>query len=199
MKNAKYISPETIHNRLTKVIKGKSIQVGDVINWCGQVESEYLGEDYQLITQKEKPFDVDSDKKVRVPNNLYRLFSVTNESGDRVVYDYNGAYIFLSDSYSGSKVLLNYEAIPIDTETGYPLILRGHEPVCEAFCIKNIYYEDYLNGKIDQNRWNTLVRDFENKVSGAYNGARYMDANEKEAIIQAMYKVTTPFNYPNSF
>lgn len=198
-KNAKYISPETLHNRLTRIIKGKTIQLGDVIAWCGQVEAEYLGEDYQLITHRKKPFDVESNKKVRVPNNVFRLFSVTNMSGERITYDYNGAYVFLPDSYEADKVLMNYQAIPVDPDTGYPLILRGHEPVCEAYCVKNIYYEDYLNGKIDQNRWNTLTREFENRVAGASTGARYLDASEKEDIIKAMYKVVSPFNYPNSF
>lgn len=199
MKNTKYTNPITIYNRLSRKVKDKSFSKGDVIVWCGEVESEYLGEDYQLISHKDKPFDVDKDKRVVVPKNLFRLYSVTNPSGNRVVYDYNGAYIFLPDSYSDKKVLLNYEAIPLDPETGYPLILRGHEPVCEAYCLMNIYFEDYINGKLDINRYHSLQRSFEDKLMGASTGARYMDVNEKEDMIQAMYKITSPFNYPNSF
>jgi|GEM_PF-2856267 hypothetical protein len=198
-KNAKYISPEVIFNRLTKIIKGKSFEIGDVISWCAQVETEFLGDDYQLIKHEDKPFKIDKEKRVRVPNNLYRLFSVTNKSGTRLTYEYNGAYIFLPDSYTAKEVHLNYTAIPIDPDTGYPLILRGHEPVCEAYCLRSMYYENYLNGEINQYQWNELVRSFEDKLAGAATGVRYMDADEKEAITKVMYSIIKPFNYPNSF
>lgn len=67
----------------------------------------------------------------------------------------------------------------IDCESGQPLILRTHIKACEAYCVKQGYYEKYLNNEINGQQWSVI----DNAVTEGCNialsqGIRFKDRQD---------------------
>jgi hypothetical protein len=72
--------------------------------------------------------------------------------------------------------------VMVDQDTGYPLIKKGHELACEAYCVYKMYYEDWLTNKIDTSRWSFIVDTMRNLVDASSNGLRHKDRKDLEKI-----------------
>ena len=108
---------------------------------------------------------------------------------DFVIYEDNGDFIAFDSLQTFSKndkgqdiVFTNYWGIPVDPQTGYPLIKKGHELACEAYCVWKLYTEDFLTNKIDANRWMYIVGEKDRELNAAQNGFRQWDRKDLERI-----------------
>jgi len=177
--NSKYTDHRAIMASLGSVIKNRSIQEADVIEWCQECERNYIKDPMTFWKYMGIALDVEnlnnttSPPRARVPCNVIRILDVyaseNDETGLRILNV--GNYIHLPKGYTNTTVYLNFLGTPIDLETGTPLILKGHEEACKAFILKQIYYEDFLNGKIDANRFSFINEDFINKHRSARNSS----------------------------
>lgn len=188
MSYQKFVSVEEVASRIRRKIKNKIIDINDIVNWCGIVEAEYLPTRNSLVKLVDQEIEV-FDYQITLPCAMFRLLRVKDrEEGSLITnYDTNGVILYFdSDQYFNKNsdgndyVCLDYISVPVDSKNR-PLVNTHHTEACVAFCIKELHYEDYLMGRIDQNRWNYMESDWEYKLRGAT--AHYVaDLDDKEKI-----------------
>ena len=59
------------------------------------------------------------------------------------------------------------------------MIPRGYEAACKAYCVYNMYKEDFLSGLIDGNRWRSIESDKDWEIEAA---ARAWDEINENAV-----------------
>lgn len=158
MDNQKYTTYLDIWNRLTTSFKHKEIQEGDVIAWCAECETEWI-RDTEALTQFLKVAIPVVDYQAPVPCNVFRILDVysdPNNNQSTLSYYNNGSYLIFNSDMKYTTIYMNYDGITVDQDSGYPLIKKGHEQACEAFCIWKLFYEDWLNNKIDNTKWSYI-------------------------------------------
>jgi len=144
-----------------------------------------------------------------LPCTLFKLldvyFSPTLNGIDvqRITYNNNGSYInfatnqkFQVDNNSNSIVYIKYYGLAIDPHTGYPLIKKGHEQACEAFCIKKIFLADFYAGRLNGNIWSDILQELNNQLQTVKNPFRHMSNQDmlrmqkiRFNMIQKPYKI----------
>jgi len=174
--NAKYATIQEIFARVTSVIKQKKINAADVVEWAVQCETEYIDNFESYFLYLKVKLDV-RDKMARVPYFKARILDVyqdPDKKGSQVNYYDSGRYLILDSSYDKDYIYINFIGIPIDEDSGYPLIRKGHEEACVAHIICNLYREDFYNGKINQAQWYEMKEERRTQVEAAkYNFGDY--------------------------
>lgn len=153
--DAKYTTFEEIYTRIAALVKGKSLNPADILEWSVQCETEYIQSFASLIPYLKVKLPV-RDRMARIPPYKTRIMDVyedpENERSHVTYYD-NGAYIVLPSEYKKDYVYINFMGIAIDPKSGIPFIKKGHEEACVYHCLVNLYLEDALNGRIDRNMY----------------------------------------------
>lgn len=179
--NSKYTTHQEIYSRLSLTHKHKQFTPLEIAQWCAECSVEVIGD----IDRMERYVGIRLpvvDKKAMVPCNLYRILEVFDNNLRRIEYRHDGVYLDFHGSFTGTDIYITYMGVPVDTETGYPLIKKGHEKACEAYCVYKMYYEDFLAGRLDATRWGFVVEDMNNQVSAAGSPVRHMDRKDFERI-----------------
>ncbi len=182
--DAKYTTVDEVHSRLTSLIKGKQVNKGDILEWSVECEAEFI-QDYSYFVKYLKTKLPVRDLMARVPFFKARILDVYEDPDDRssrVNYYDNGRYLILGSEYRKDHVYVNFIGLPIDQETGIPLIKRNHVEACVRHVMVNMYEEDYLNNKIDQNRWNYLLERRLNAVRAAQSDFSDLDKHDLNKI-----------------
>lgn len=183
--NAKYVTFEEIYSRVTSIIKGKQINPADVLEWCFQCEAEWIRHTNSAVPYLKIKLPV-KDKSVRIPPYRLRILDVysdpENESSLINYYD-NGAYLVLDSTYDKDYVYVNFLGIAIDPDTGIPYIKKGNEEACVRFIICNLYYEDYLNGKINGQMWHEMKEERNLQVRAAQADMSDQDRRELREVL----------------
>ena len=198
MDNSKYTTAEEIMAMVNSVHKNKPTNITDFINWCSECEVNLIKEySYKMSIVNEK-IKVNPKGRVKIPCNLYRIVKLKDSSEDNYnlipTKENNGSYIFIPDE-TGELiddeyyVYIDYDGLRMDANTGLPLILKGHELACQAYCVKQIYYEDYLNSNIDENRWRAILLDLDKAVMGSSTGMRHVSHSDKENYFRILYNM----------
>ena len=175
--DTKYTSYLDIAQRIARAHPNKSANTNplDIAAWCAECETEFCGDIESYRTYVDVPLTVNDNRQVLLPCNLYKIqdvFAVIGDNSSRITYSNNGVYLSFSSDQTfptnddgNSIVYMNYKGIAIDTDTGYPLIKKGHEYACEAYCLTKIYLEDYLSGKMGIAQWNELQAQLSNALA----------------------------------
>lgn len=186
--NNRYTSYLDIWARLSRVHTTKQFSPNEVIEWCAEVEHDILEDIEGFALYKQVPLVV-NNLQALLPCNLFRLMEVFISNDRRIKYSNQGDFIMFDSIQTFNKnnqgqdiVYISYYGIPVDPKTGYPLIKKGHELACEAYCTWKVYYEDFLIGKIDANRWSFINQQKENELNAAMNGFRHWDKAQLEQI-----------------
>lgn len=190
--NAKYTTLEEIYARVTSLVKSKSINPADVVDWAIQCETEWI-ENYNSYVRYLKAKFVVSDYMVRIPPYKVRVLDVfedPDKNSSRVQYYDNGSYLVLSSTYKKDHVYVNFIGLAIDEETGLPMIHKGSEEACVAHVIHNLFYEDYLNNNIDQGRYNTIAQTRDLQVRAAKSSFAQYDRQELREVLAISLNLT---------
>lgn len=198
MDNSKYTTAEEIMSMVNSVHKNKPTNITDFINWCSECEVNVIKEwHYKMLVLNEK-IKVYPKGKVKIPCNVYRVIKLKDSPKDTYnllqTKETNGSYIFIPDDTGDLidgdyYVYMDYEGLPVDAESGLPLILKGHELACQAYCVKQLFYEDYLNNNIDENRWRAIQLDLDRHVAGSSTGMRHVSHADKEKYFQILFNL----------
>jgi hypothetical protein len=189
MNNSKYFTADLIYNRIARVYKNKirEFNISNFIEWCATVEIEYIGSFEQFVPVSNHKLTV-QNRRAKLPCNIYTIQDVMD--GDDRVYNYrnNGVYLFFDNHnyVDGKKIEINYLGIAIDEDSGLPLHLRGHEAACEHYCLHHMLAEDYLLGKIPENKYERISRNFDDAVDAAKSSHRHVSADERHQFLAAM-------------
>jgi hypothetical protein len=195
MDNLKYVRIDNIHQRLTQRIKGKEIPFEDIVEWCAECELVEIGHfnDWFLYLDIELTL---VDQEVDLPANCWYIKAIkttANSASRHVDFVVNGNAIIIDEDLS--TVYIDYYAFPTDSDTGYLLIPRGHENACFWYCMKALHLSDYLDGRLDQNRWNMIENEYQMACEKATALSSRISDNERAKVLDAMR--TTIYNYKN--
>jgi hypothetical protein len=197
MDNYKYVRIDNIYQRLTQRLKGRDISFEDIVEWCAECELIEIGhfsdwfifQDYELVL---------NDREAVLPENCWYIKSIKTDVGRKgryVDFHANGNQINVRESLL--KVYINYIAFPTDAQTGYLLIPRGHENACFWYCLKALLLSDYLDGRLDHNRWNMIENQYQMAVEKAVSQSTRMSDNERDKVLSAMRR--SFFNYKEPY
>lgn len=151
---ARYIDHTVIHAMLNRNFPNKIWDIANVIEWCQYVENNILGNVDAMIRYIDYPVKVEYGKAL-IPCFSHKVFSYSKIKGQQVdVSTHNQEnYLRVYDDIKDGTIYITFVGMPVDQETGVPLILRGHEDVCYWYCVKSAHTEAYFNGEIDHGRW----------------------------------------------
>jgi hypothetical protein len=194
--NQKYVTAENILARLATKVKNKNYSIEEIVQWCAECTIEIVGNPLSMYTYNKVKLYVEKNKAL-LPCNLYRLYDVydVNEyrhrdyfnDGTHLIFPF--PYSFQTDESNRQFVYVNYKGIAVDPKTGWPLILRGHELACEAYCIKQLYREDYYSGKIPQHVWADISFEASNQCAAANNGFRHETNDDMRQIMLMVHNM----------
>ncbi len=175
MVNSNYlISPETIQADLSRVFKSKIFDLHDIIEWCGIAETRYIKDIDLMVPVYEVPLTVVNSQAL-LPCNIYRILDVYDGNSTLIDFKFNSHGTYLvnlkyrdrDSAYTEDTIYINYMGTPIDEDTGYPLIIKGHENACEMFCKIRAFEEDAVLGKISYPMWDSWNMKFSGMISNA--------------------------------
>ena len=164
---------QTILDSITRIHRNKPINEGDIIEWVSECETDHIQDVENMIGYSGLRLEV-RNKKALLPCNVYRILKVYTSKTDRnsdVNYVQVKRWLNMPSNYDKDYVYVDFYGLRID-ENGMPQIMDGHLPALQAFCVHNMYYEDWLLGKIDNSRWMFIYEDMVNKVRDVRNSLR---------------------------
>lgn len=176
--NNKFFTAAEIYVRLLSAFprKGSEISKVNVMRWCSEVVSEYLTDPVGLVPHCKVPLGIGigDDKvvdgnKVELPTDVFKLVAVYGSDGKLLKqHSYQGQYIYFSTVDTPKKVTIDYLSLPMDSD-GFPLIKRGYESACYAYCVYKMFEEDasVIPPRIPQWRWYQICEDKEHELSAA--------------------------------
>lgn len=150
-----FIRPEEIMMELLRTYKKKTFGLADVVEWCMQVEIDYIG-DVDIMYKYEVDVKVEKGK-VQLPINIYRILSVTDADGKIIKNKaIGGIYMHGLKDYEGEYIKIIFLGVPIDYDC-MPLIAASHKDACKRYVILQLFEEDALLDmnifRMQQQRW----------------------------------------------
>ncbi len=199
--NNKYVTAENIMARLSMMHKNKSFNIDEIVQWCSECVIEVIGNPISMYDYNRIKLIVNNYKAL-LPCNVYRLLDVYDSNDNRITNYYNdGSHIIFSsdavfetDELGQNVVYINYYGIAVDSKTGYPLIMKGHELACEAYCACKLYLEDYLTGKINGQQWQYLDQQKTIQCEAANNGVRHESNDDMRRFMNVVLNMIPNMN-----
>lgn len=188
-RNYLYATHKNVAASLASYIKNRNIGLDDIYSWCSEAISLYIADIEFMWTYNEMGFEIIGGR-ILIPCNCFRIINVYNSGEKELSFFNNGAY--LSDIKlngtnleDGDIIYLNYTGTPVD-EDGLLIIPLTFVPACEFFCQSKIYFEDYIEGKMSESKYNTIIARFDNSSRAGRNSYRGLTTNwiNKNKIIR---------------
>lgn len=187
--SGKYVSVKNIAARIARNVKGKEIDIYDIAEWCGECETDEIGM-YEGFVKYRNVKILVKHNKAYVPCNVYRILSVYKNKCTVLNYQWDGAYLrFNFDDPSTFNdeyyIELDYLGVAVDDD-GLPMILDGNQEACFWYVMTKIYFEDYMNGLVPENRFMFLQDRLGHYVSRSKGTFRHItrdDMNEIQMIL----------------
>jgi hypothetical protein len=184
----RYFSSREIYARLSSIYRKKILSFDEltIMRWCAEITTEIVSDPENFFLVEGQPIGVPRNNMVSTPINMVKMVSVYDTStGEKIPFRHVGNYLHLNDNNGGRSVSVDYYAIPVDEE-GFPLINEGFERACMAYCTMNMYREDYMENRIDVNRWHTLESDNESEMLAAAASWKNIDRNYVKDLMDIM-------------
>lgn len=190
--SGKYVSVRNVMARIARNVKGKEFDIWDVAEWCGECETDEIGMYEGFAKYRSVPIVVNNNKG-QMPCNIYRLLSVHKSNCAIAKYNWDGAYLrfnFDDPSTFNSEytVHIDYLGVKVDQE-GLPMILDGHQEACFWYCMTKLYFEDYMNKLIDENRYMFLQDRLGHYVTQAKGSFRYVTRDDMNEINRILHNL----------
>ena len=191
--NQKYTDHKEIASRLARIHKNKIFYEDDILEWCQECETDYVGDVDNMFKYLQVGLTV-INSLAKAPCNIFRvmeIYSDPDNNNSKVQNNYDGKYFNLGSDYAYDYVYINYYGTPIDELTGVPLIVRGHEAACEAYCVYQMYYEDILTDKISIDAKDRITNDMINKTRACRGDFRHITRQDLEKVIIIRHSMIT--------
>jgi hypothetical protein len=194
--NQKYLTAENIYAKLALVHKRKIFNIEEIVEWCAECILTIIGDTVAMYDYTKVKCIVNNQKAL-LPCNVYRLLDVFDGTDNRINLFYNdGIHLvfnsdqtFDTDELGQSCIYINYYGVAVDSETGYPLILKDQELACQAYCVWKLYYEDYLTGQLNGQQWQFIDHEKMIQCEAAKGGFRHTSNDEMKAIMNVVHNM----------
>jgi len=188
----KYVTIDNVMARIARNVKGKNLDIGDIVEWCAECEVEEIGEYEGFVKFYGVPVTVKKNK-ADLPCNVYRILSVFRNRCAVPKYDFDGCFLrfnyndpsTVSDEYT---IEIDYLGVAVD-ERGYPLIQDGHQEPCYWYCLTKIYFEDFLNGNIPTDRYEFMLDRLGHYVSKVKSSMRNTTRDDMNDVARILYNM----------
>jgi hypothetical protein len=165
-----FISPQVIYADLARVYKNMTFNYSDIVEWCMQVETEYVC-DVDVMWRYRYVARVKSGKIV-LPNNVYRILSMKTVYGNDIKYPaVTSIYIHGLKKHDGKIMVIEFLGVPID-ENCLPLIAASHRMACQDFCIINMLRPEYITDLHKSRLLFAMEESFSGKITAIKQGFR---------------------------
>lgn len=204
MLNMMYTTHREIMSRLRMSIKNKPIYEADILTWCQILEVEIIADERFFYRIKGQEIEViqGNPKYAAIPPNVFKLLDVYTDGRSRntrvsphtrhVNVFNTGETIVFNKDFVGTSVFIDYLGMPfMDEPPYYPLILKGHELACEAYCKYKLFEEDILYGKINGEY---LIQTRDHEILAAKIATERFKTLQEKDMTQFMLKDMIP-NY----
>lgn len=191
--NSKYTSYLDIANKIARTFPSKSAITNplDIASWCAECEIDFIGDIETYKEYVDVPLKV-VQRKALLPCTLFKLYDIYRRPEcedidiERIIPEGNdGTHLMFAQGEQFYKnvngediVFIKYAGMAIDEHTGFPLIKKGHEYACERFCIKHMFEEDFLLGKINIAMWQDICLQLDNALLTAKQNFRHKTNND---------------------
>lgn len=190
--SGKYVSVKNVAARIARNVKGKEWDIYDIAEWCAECHTDEIGMYEGFAKYRNVRIPVKHNKAF-VPCNIYRVLSV--HKGDCCIsnYQWDGAYLRFNFDDPGTfgqeyDISLDYLGVMVDEE-GLPMILEGTQEACYWYCMTKLYFEDYMNRLIDENRYTMLRDQLGHYVSRAKSSFRHVTRDDMNEIQRIMHNL----------
>ncbi|MEO7397233.1 MAG: hypothetical protein ABIW84_01580 [Ilumatobacteraceae bacterium] len=206
----KWVTAETIMAKLARNYKALEFDPYDVIEWCAECTKNIADFDgFQRFHNV--PVQV-INRRALLPCNIWRLLHVTGNNCAVYNYDNDGTYLrFQRNSFVNNlsnnttppenetvTLFIEFIGIPVDPETGYPLVKEGHEEACYWYCLTKLLFEEYLNGRIDNSRWEFIQNMYGNYVTKAKSSFQFVSRDDMEKFNMAAMNLVPKLKFPRN-
>lgn len=204
MLNMMYTTHREIMSRLRMSIKNKPIYEADILTWCQILEIEILADEkfFYRIKGQRLPVIQQNPKYAEIPANVFKILDIytdssyrdTRQAGHvRQVKAFNtGDQLVFNQDFTPEYIYIDYMGMPFMEEPPYyPLILKGHELACEAYCKFKLFEEDILYGKINGEY---LIQTRDHEILAAKIATERFKTLQEKDMTQFMLKDIVP-NY----
>lgn len=190
--SGKYASVKSVAARIARNVKGKEFDIYDVAEWSGECETDEIGMYEAFVKYRNVCVDV-KHNKAYLPCNIYRILSVYEGKCKIPKYQWDGAYLrFNMDDPSTFgqeyQISIDYLGIAVDNQ-GLPMIMDGHQEACYWYCMTKLYFEDYMNGMIDENRYMFMQSQLGKYVDKVKSSFRYVTRDDMNDIQRIMHNL----------
>jgi len=190
--SGKYVSVKNVAARLARNVKNQNFDIYDVAEWAAECEIDEIGQFEGFAKYRNVVIQV-KHNKAYLPCNVYRILNVYRNRCSIPTYSWDGAYLRFNfdDPRTFNKdysIELDYLGIMVDDE-GLPMILEGHQEACYWYIMTKLYFEDYMNRLIDENRYTFLQDRLGHYVAKSKSSMRHYsrdDMNDVQAILHNM-------------
>jgi len=108
-----------------------------------------------------------SDTKLAIPVEVQKINLVSTENGSPMSYFVNGRYIVFNDISPKECVVLKYEGLMLDEETGFPMVSILHEEVLMQALELYMFREKYKEGSTPRYIYQDIKMEFEDSLLDA--------------------------------
>jgi hypothetical protein len=187
--SGKYVSIQNVAARLARNVKGKQFDIYDIAEWCGECETDEIGM-YEGFVKYRNVRVLVKQNKAYLPCNIYRILSVHRNKCNVPKYQWDGAYLRFNFDDPGTfndefYIEVDYLGVAVDNQ-GLPMILDGNQEACFWYIMTKLYFEDYMNKLVDENRYMFLqdrLGHYVTKSKGSFRHTTRDDMNEIQMIL----------------
>lgn len=187
--SGKYVSVRNVAARMSRNVKGKEFDIYDIAEWCGECETDEIAQYDAFVKYRNVKVEV-KHNKAYLPCNIYRVLSVYRNKCSIPKYSWDGAYLKfnLDDPRTFNEeytIEIDYIGIAVDAE-GLPMIRDGHQEACFWYCMTKIYFEDYMNGLVQESKYmylNDRLGHYVAKAKGNFRDITRDDMNEISMLL----------------
>lgn len=217
--NNRYTSTRGIYGRLMGAHRRKMDGVGlyTIADYCSTVMRDYLGSYYTKVQvngfqlgfpKKNADGTVDlmiSNGIVPVPLGVHRLLHIYNENNVVIKeFVYDGSRIIFDSRYTPTKVYADFLALPFEDDGNggiLPMVIAGGEMACYYFCLKMLYEEDFVLGKIPGSTFQYFNSMFDEEVVN-FSPMRHISEQELDNVDEirnSYYGHPFEYSFTNSY
>lgn len=187
------VSVETVINMIQQRHRGLPIEKDTIAQWCGECV-EQIGCFESLELNQQVPVEITNGLGA-LPCTVYRFLKLHN-CECLPQYKIEVPYIRIK-GYNG-VVHVDYLSVPID-DKGYPKIDTVARMACYYYCLSQLKYDDFLNGKVNPAAWNDIVTNRDYHMDAARGSMRNVSIDDTNRISAIMFNTTKSVMSPPTY
>ncbi len=191
------VSCKTIAAMISRNNKHLIFDIADVVEWVGEAVVNIGQFDaFRRYPPFEGEYQTITNHRLLLPCHMYRLLGVYRNNVEVSATEFvrNGAYL---DFHRWDRENIQFDYIGVDVdEEGYPYVDKSQLQACYWYCLKMLYLEDFINGKIDGNRFNYIDEQYAKYVAKAKGSFMNITRNEMDEIGMIFHQMVPSLRMP---